>query len=272
MSDMRVAGIDWATEPKNRAMVVINYRDDNLVVERIVSPLDDLSVQEACTSQEYVVVAVDIPFGWPSEFAGFVQEWSPIQPCCEEVPQSLPFRYRQTELVVNGTLNKWPLSVSSDRIALGARLWCHLMMTGGLIERVDVLGNVHEDTPTIIEVYPAATLWAFRQHNLTDEDHIKRYKKSIAIRKQLVQSLKRAFQIGMGQGVDETQIVSPRVRKNGETREDDSDKTDAFICALTALVYAGRISEWAVRTPQTDQESQAAKAEGWIFFPEAEGE
>ena len=45
----------------------------------------------------------------------------------------------------------------------------------------------------------------------------------------------------------------------------DSDKTDAFIAALTALAYADEMGR-SVHRPSPEQ-TDAARREGWIFFP-----
>ena len=45
----------------------------------------------------------------------------------------------------------------------------------------------------------------------------------------------------------------------------DSDKTDAFIAALTALAYADAMGR-SVHRPSPEQ-TDAARREGWIFFP-----
>ncbi|MDP2604253.1 MAG: hypothetical protein Q8S00_16935 [Deltaproteobacteria bacterium] len=42
---------------------------------------------------------------------------------------------------------------------------------------------------------------------------------------------------------------------------------DAFIAALTGLVFLGAIDTWTVIEPKNDQ-LEDAYAEGWIFFPE----
>ena len=46
----------------------------------------------------------------------------------------------------------------------------------------------------------------------------------------------------------------------------DSDSTDALIAGLTGLAYLRGLPGWDVRRPN-DSEREAAKTEGWIFFP-----
>ena len=53
----------------------------------------------------------------------------------------------------------------------------------------------------------------------------------------------------------------------------DSDQTDAFMAAITALIYAHTVGSgagiggWKVRCPRSDEEREDALREGWIFFP-----
>jgi hypothetical protein len=75
-------------------------------------------------------VGIDAPFGWPAAFVAMmarhhgalgdaaggsvvgVPEWSPAQ--------RDQLRFRRTDVVVRGALGRWPLSVSSDLIAIVA--------------------------------------------------------------------------------------------------------------------------------------------------------
>jgi hypothetical protein len=70
----RVVGIDWATEPKNRALVALDVAADFMKcsVMEVAPRVEDSAVHQACTNGEHAVVAIDIPFGWPSSFAAFV--------------------------------------------------------------------------------------------------------------------------------------------------------------------------------------------------------
>ena len=65
----RVAGIDWATDPKNRALVVLEISESFEIcrVTNVADRVEDSVAHDACTNREYAVVAIDIPFGWPRD-------------------------------------------------------------------------------------------------------------------------------------------------------------------------------------------------------------
>lgn len=46
-----------------------------------------------------------------------------------------------------------------------------------------------------------------------------------------------------------------------------SHATDAFVAALTALVYE-EVTDYVIRRPDTEGEERDARREGWIFFPQ----
>ncbi len=253
---LRVVGIDWATEPKNRALVEL-YFDTlrrRIIIAQVTSPLSDDWVVRATRERALSVVAVDVPFGWPQSFVQFVGAWSPGDRTQDrQLPPREDFSYRTTDLVVQKTVGKWPLSVSSDRIALGAFAWAKLVERNGLHEQVDWgVGRAGQSGPTIIEVYPAATLAAWVK---ASDLVIDGYKKDQQVRTTLLGCLFERFNVDCSAD-DATKLAS-----TGK----DSDKTDAFIAALTALAYANEMG-LSVSRPLPEQ-IDTARREGWIFFP-----
>jgi predicted RNase H-like nuclease len=74
----RVVGIDWATEPKNRALVALAVQDGGrAVVETVAPSISNEDAVSECTAAENAIVAVDIPFGWPIRFSEFISRWRP---------------------------------------------------------------------------------------------------------------------------------------------------------------------------------------------------
>ena len=253
MSGICVAGIDWSTDLKNRALVTLRV-GEGIAVQRVESPLRDERVVEVCKNKLLSVVAVDVPFGWPVEFSNFVSGWLPQVP--EEVPPSENFRFRTTERRVQRELGKTPLSVSSNFISLSARAWADIVYREGLGGRIDVgqYDNISSN-PGVIEVYPAATLTSLAQRNGGEFDG---YKKNKEKRSKLLNTILRQFKIEC-----DNQFKA-RLAGNGE---EDDDKTDAFLAALTALMYLGKVKGWTVRKPSGEEERNVALKEGWIFFP-----
>jgi predicted nuclease with RNAse H fold len=254
---LRVAGIDWATEAGNRALVELRLdRSQRQVhVERILSPVTEGDCSEATGRRSLAVVGVDVPFGWPAPFVEFVGGWSPSDPSGDLAPPERDrFSFRTTDLLVREVLGKWPLSVSSDRIGLAALAWARFVAAHGLRGQIDWgHGCPVTGSPTIIEVYPAATLASLvRRHRIG----IDGYKKDHEVRSRLLGSLFKLFHVQ----------YSPDDAAALASSGKDSDKTDAFVAALTALAYAGALGE-RVRRPSAEQQ-EAARREGWIFFIE----
>lgn len=267
MAAFHVVGIEWATEPKNRASAWIKCDDtDNLTVTKVKSPLQDEDAIAVCQNPKASVVAVDIPFGWPQKFNEFVGEWVPGD--LSQPPSSENFRYRHTDLVVKHEAWKAPLSVSSNLIAIGAREWIDVCHVHGLEGQIDVLGEPSSSSaPRIIEVYPGGTLTAFASSTGLQ---IESYKSDASVRLELLIALGQMFSFDLAEGVTSKLIV-------GKGKE--SDRIDAIIAALTGLFYAvavlgkpvgadrpSALTDWTIRCPKED-ERELAQKEGWIFFP-----
>ena len=173
----RVIGIDWATAAGDRALVELDVADgfQECRVAKVADTVDEAQTVATCTSNDHAVVAVDIPFAWPQAFARFVSSWSPAGGA--PPPLSDDFRFRQTDRVVRHETKQNPLPVSADRIAMGARAWAEVVAHHGLGPRIDTIGTMFANPPSVIEVYPGATARVLGQP---------RYKKSEATRRTLV--------------------------------------------------------------------------------------
>jgi len=274
---MRVIGLDWAVSPCDRAAIVMERATNGQIrVTSCVSPVEDSTAIEFCTSADHNVVAVDIPFSWPLEFTQFVSKWKVSSDDSPTPPSSVNFRYRSTDRFVHSKTNKWPLSVSTNLFALGARQWALIVHENELHRKIDVVGNFSADVdaPRIIEVYPGATLRAFENtHLLNISGSAKRiveagesvsektfsYKSDEVVRRSLVNAIVRGFNIDIEDSLVDT-VVSVG-------RKDHA--TDALLAALTAIIYGGGVVGWNVWNPGDDQ-IERAKEEGWIFFPRRE--
>ena len=273
---MRVVGLDWAVSPSNRAAVVLEKRDNNpITVVDVATPVDNEAAVELCTSTDNSVVAVDIPFAWPREFREFVSKWTPFSSDAGNPPQKTRFRYRRTDRFVHAKTSKWPLSVSTDRFALGAREWASIVHANQLRSQIVVSRNPHplapNNRPLIVEVYPGATLRAFENDDslsisgtstrITEQgdsaiEKKYSYKKDKITRRSLVEAVIGAFQIHADDSVVD-EIVS--TGKKDHT-------TDGFLAALTGMIFSCVINEWTTWNPGNDQ-IKDANLEGWIFFP-----
>jgi predicted nuclease with RNAse H fold len=249
---MRVAGIDWAAESGKKAVSILETGDSpgsKWRLSDLKSDPDNDYIRRLVKNEELTCISVDIPFGWPSEFSEFIRDWQPkIRAFGIKVPSGPKFRYRVTEEVVTREANKLPLSVSSDRIAVGALAWARISDELSLAGQIDVEGQGNLSEPKIIEVYPAATMKALGI-DITD------YKKHRSVRMRVLRDLLAAFYVD---GVNEDQMLGDR--------EKDSDEIDSLVSAMTGVYYLEMQNGWNVRKPQ-GEEIAAARQEGWIFFP-----
>lgn len=271
MANLAVAGIDWATKPECRALVILRWNAGTITLEKVNKRLNDSVLDEILVSSAYSVVTVDIPFGWPIEFSTFVNDWSLCNVTQSPPPSREAFRYRTTDLVVIRELGTHPLSVSSDKMALGARLWASLVAKKKLWKRIDVGRCKERPSSPIIEVYPKATLQALNRNDPGVK--VTGYKKTKGIpdanpkyispgtamrnRRDLIERLDDRFKIAIDDD-KKTKVVGTL----NETHE-----IDAFLAALTAFMYLGVIEGWTVRKPRSGSEQKAASREGWIYFP-----
>lgn len=254
MPNVRVVGVDWATESKKRAAVELATQSGVLSLVKVVQPFSDSDAGSTLKDQELNVVAVDTPFGWPKDFSSFVSTWS-ASTGGPPPPTSLSFSLRTTDLVVRQETGKQPLSVSADRIGLCARSWVNVVTAEKVANRMDVGQRPTPERP-VIEVYPGASLKVFAKHSNSKVDDAD-FKKKQASREAALKGLFSMF------GVQDPKQLTKKLIGVGE---EDSDAADAFLAALTAVAYLDRLPGWSVRRP-TSNELTLAETEGWIFFP-----
>ena len=261
---LHLVGMDWATKPGKRALVALDVQTD-FATCRVVSVLDrisDAAAVAACSNSDLAIVAVDTPFGWPRQFAQFASTWR-ASTGTQAPPKSDEFRFRLTDRVVRDEVPKSPLSVSADRLAMGARAWAALIAREAFGDRIDVLGVVRGKAPTLIEVYPGASAIAFGEPTTASPKKPPSYKPSETARRQLVEHVVSLF------GIDAAGYLDVLVGKGAR-----SDATDAFLAVVTAAIYLAERSGatlaqsgWRVRSPHSAEEKELAVSEGWIFFP-----
>jgi hypothetical protein len=126
-------GVDLAAQPANTAVCLVRWGPGRPQIMMLArgrdnesTPLDDKWILTRAVGLrqdfgEVTKVGIDDPFGWPVPFldamaayrAGPQWPW-PIEQPTEQV------RLRETDRVVWRRSGRWPLSVTSDRIAIPA--------------------------------------------------------------------------------------------------------------------------------------------------------
>lgn len=236
----RVLGIDFAAQPKNTwAAEGCVTENGHLRITEIENGITDEDVV-AKTNAGYAVIAIDAPFGWPWGFSEFISQrfdgHSPRQVNRED------FRFRETDRFIHDQFGKWPLSVSTDRLGIVAHRL--VSITTKMVHCTIPPFHRPGPDPTLIEVYPAATLIALGLRE-------RGYKKDPEIRREIVKDLARFGIEIRGEMADQCVL--------------GDDALDAVICALTGHLYARgeTMGPEHLKSPRAGVVSN----EGWIYVP-----
>jgi len=267
---MRTLGIDLAAQPEDTAACVIDWPDDtgdgSVHIARPRAGYDDRELLELMSDAH--AVAIDAPFGWPEFINTHLGEYAargvwPLRPDDEDAEDwTRRLRYRETDRAVrrllldrNPPVKLWPLSVSSDFIAV-----CAWRCAALLHQQAQRPGHEFDRTgerSRVFEVYPAAALanWGLP---------FKGYKPGSA----KSDKTKRA-RVKREEIADALASKTPwlRFQDHADLRYhlvDNDDLLDAFISALAARASAiGRTV-----LPESDKQHRLASREGWIHVPD----
>jgi predicted nuclease with RNAse H fold len=240
---MITAGIDLAAEPKATALALIEWNNKQAKLQGLFLGEDDAQIVEAAKGANKI--GIDCAFGWPVEFFEFLTQHMNPNQTPKGIDGAMEWRrtlsFRETDREVRKLTGRWPLSVSTDRLALTA------MRNAGLLARFQEAGvNVDRSGEgTACEVYPGATLrlWGFDTAGYRTEE---------SKRTNLLANLK-------------TQAPWLDLSSFEDQMLASTDCFDAVIAALAARAVAlGCYSK-----PREDQLAKA-KVEGWICLPNAE--
>jgi predicted nuclease with RNAse H fold len=230
---VRTLGIDLASRPDKTGVCVLRWGEDEAVPERLeVGAADDAL---AALAGDVDAVGIDAPFGWPVDFADLVAGRMAAGPWSTALRDRL--RFRRTDAHVRARTGRWPLSVSSDLIAVPA-MRCVL-----LLERLGVTDRSGDGR--VFETYPAAALsrWGLTARGYKGRD-------GAAKREALVEALTRA---------------APWLRLSSAERARcvaEDDALDALVASLLARAAACGLTE-----PPPPEHRAAARTEGWIHLP-----
>ncbi len=235
---MHTIGVDLASDPRTTALCTVAWEDGRARIAALRVGADDDEILAAHAAAE--VTGIDSPFGWPAAFLTFLCATSRLSvgapaPWSAEVARAL--RYRATDTAVHELTRRWPLSVSSDLIAVVA------MRCQGLLARMGVSDRSGDGR--VFEVYPAAALqrWGLPS---------RRYKGPAgrAVRDEIVGGLCAAAPWLNLSGAEAARFAA------------DDDALDALVAALNARAAALGLAV----LPDADARHEASR-EGWIAVP-----
>lgn len=236
---MVTLGVDLASRPKGTATCLIGWDRGSARIETLSMGATDADLHELFGRADKI--GIDAPFGWPAPFARAITAYSAetIWPATD-LPQ---LRFRRTDEVVKERLGRWPLSVSSDLIAVpGMRAVRLLAEAAANGESIDRSGGGR-----FVEVYPAAALhvWGFPSRGYKGA-------KGVKVRARLVRDLAK-----------QTADWLTLSEEDWEKCTASDDMLDALVAALVARAAAIHRCE-----PIPPADHAVATEEGWIALPQ----
>ena len=252
---MRTLGIDLAAQDKKTASCAIEWDSGRALVEAplVGHPSGDLI--DAMQAADWI--GIDAPFGWPDAMVDAVYRYAtegswPVHASPDRLRYRMTDRFVHKIIAEERDVSVWPLSVSSDRIAVCAWRCADLLRefserTGWLLDRVGVPA-----TDGVIEVYPAGALalWGFP---------FKGYKRTASKSGSAALQQRVAILSALEETGNDWLSLTDDVR--GACLEDD-DSFDSFLCSL--VVRAAATDRTLLPLPS---QRAAAEREGWIHLP-----
>jgi len=230
---MITLGIDLASQAKHTAICAIEWSTSAAIVRRIKLGCSDADLDALIADAG--AVGIDAPLGWPVPFTAAVTDWSHPQWNNELRDQ---MRFRLTDFKVREICGKWPLSVSSDLIALPAMRAMALLQRHRVADRSGGNGQ-------FFEVYPAASLqlWGFQSRGYKGKGETAEQGRAA-----ILQSIGNAM---------------PWLEGAESCGEDDN-----ILDALVAAIATHQAWQKMTIRPSAEEIPTAAK-EGWIHLPRA---
>jgi Protein of unknown function (DUF429) len=257
-------GIDLAARPENTAACSIRWGEGKPVVVLLArgkdqegAPFGDewISTRAAGLGHDALggtvtKVGIDDPFGWPVPFLDAMEAYrtgpswrQPIEAGTDQL------RLRETDRIVHSRTNRWPLSVTSDRIAIPA-MRCAGLLTA-IAGHLGPAAVSRDGSGRCCEVYPDPALrgWIATTPAALGRTSYKR-KENSATRVRLLEAL-----------LQQLPLDDPDGQLDKIAAEDDY--LDALLCALIArAVELGQ-----THLPEPGRQAELAEVEGWIHLP-----
>ncbi len=238
----RIVGVDFATEDAKKGLVLAIREGGRLRLDRTWGRRRlflDVLTKWVAEAREATLIAVDAPLGWPAP----LREALELHEAGKAIETSADSMFRRrTDAFVQHAIGKKPLEVGADRIARTAHAALALLSKLGKALGTSVplaWSPTGVEGPAAIEVYPAATLKAYR---IRDAGYKKADQRDE--RREIVKGLKR-------QWMTIPDCWASELHRNADT-------LDAAVCVLAAEDFiAGRAAR--------PEDQDLARREGWIW-------
>jgi predicted nuclease with RNAse H fold len=242
---MITLGVDLSADDRKTAACAIIWSDDG--TGEASAPEFGLTNEDLRQRiEEADWSGIDAPFSWPAPYqlalanhvrdGGWPEDWRDTR-----------YQLRATDSFVAACARR-PLSVSTDRIGVTAMRCARLLQEIGedRSHRIDLVGG-----DRIVEVYPGAALaaWGGSQAGL-DPAGYKTGPKAKEARERIVQTLEALDWL----------VLSTDVQARCIERDHDLD-------ALLAGLVTRAAERGLTRPPETEEQRELSKSEGWIHVP-----
>ena len=235
---MLTLGIDLAAQAAKTAACRIAWTREGATVETLQLGADDAGILALAAGAD--AVGIDAPFGWPRPFVAFVRRHEAGRagsPAWQAAHRDA-LRFRRTDVAARERLGRWPLSVSSDLIAIPA------LRCAGLLDRLGVRDRSGDGR--VFEVYPALALHAW---GLVSRGY--KGTKNAAVLGGLLAALRERC---------------PWLVLDPEQAARCAASDHAFDALVAALVARAAALGFTARP--APEETEDARIEGWIALPE----
>jgi predicted nuclease with RNAse H fold len=227
---MITLGIDLSSMPEGTAACSITWQNRQALAAPPALRCTDDKLDSLISEAD--VIGIDAPFGWPEDFIAAVANWTADVWSPEGRDR---FQFRETDRAVREQLKRWPLSVSTDRIALPAMRAMALLHRHGVTDR--------SADGRFFEVYPAGSLYAWK---LRSRGYKKIDVECAGLRVEILQELR----------------ANLSWLEVADSYADSSDSLDALVAALTA-----RTATQGLTIRPSSTQIASAQREGWIHLP-----
>jgi predicted nuclease with RNAse H fold len=223
-------GIDMSSQPAGTAACAITWEDGRAVAATPCLSCDDDRLTKLIADSD--AVGIDAPFGWPADFTAAVAAWNHLE-WSNDLRDRL--RFRAADRLVRAVTGRWPLSVSTDLIALPAMRTSALLLRYGVTDR--------SGDGKFFEVYPAGSLHQWKLANRGYKDDTPNHQLA---RQAILGGLRKAM----------PWLAAP------DACAENGDALDALVASLTArAAMQGRTLR------PTAEQVALAQREGWIHLP-----
>ncbi len=249
---MHTVGVDLSVSRRRTAVVSVEWGGEVATVGLPRVGLADEALVQAVADAEWV--GISAPFGWPSGMVSALHAYMSRGEWCGV--DKVRFRYRATDVCVHEYLLQelgrkvWPLSVSSDGVAL--RAWRLARLREEVAERTGVRFD-RAGADGVVEVFPGAALllWGFERGV---------YRQGEGSRgDEGIRKVREEFLAGV-------EAIAPWLRWSGDARAVCVGNEDAVDAVISALVVRA-VSLGVVKGVENGVED-VARTEGWVYLPE----